>query len=188
MPEYQVFFFGAGASKAEGGLLTSELLLEALKHPDVDQSFVSIVKRFLTDLFQIENIDIVDSTKQLPGFEELLTLVDVALLKKEEFSQYWNRKRLLELREALVYCIAKILRIKLQSRPEDTTSEYHKRFIQNIFSNGIDTRSVEFSFISLNYDILLDYALINLYPTWDVDYGISFRNFREPRSEHKIKC
>jgi len=187
MPDRLVFFFGAGASKAENAPLTSELLLEALKSPSGNQHFLSVIKRFLTELFKIERFDNIEGTEQLPKFEELLTLVDVALLKEEEFSEYWNRTRLFELREALVYCIAKILRIKLQPRERESTPHYHRRFIRNIFDSAIDIESDKNSFISLNYDILLDYALLDLHPRWDVDYGIGFRNFEEPHHGNGIK-
>jgi len=193
LSEHHVFFFGAGASKAEGGLLTSELLLEALKHPNVDQRYQLMIERFLNELFRTEKIDDVDSIEQLPSFEELLTLVDVALLKQEEFSSYWNKARLFKLREALVYCVAWILKTKLQSSSSEPTPQYHKLFVENIFGNGTNIEANNNSFISLNYDILLDSALMDLYPRWDVDYCINFRNFtttldwNKPRSAHEIK-
>lgn len=187
MSERLVFFFGAGASKAENAPVTSDLLLEALKSPSVNQHFLSIIKRFLSEFFRIENVDNIESKEQLPKFEELLTIVDVALLKQEELSEYWNRMKLFELREALVYCIARILRIKLQPRERESIPHYHRRFVESIFDDRINAESNENSFISLNYDILLDYALLNLHPNWDVDYGINFRNFTEPSHGHGIK-
>jgi len=187
MSRRRVFFLGAGASKAEGGLLTNELLLESLENPDVEQSFVSVVRRFLNELFRVPE----GSLEKLPQFEELLTLVDVALLKHEEFSEYWDNTRLMKLREALVYCIARTLKLKLQSRPETPIPEYHRQFIQNIFGNSGNTNrsriEYENSFISLNYDILLDYALMDLYSRWNIDYGIDFRNFHGPRQGRGIK-
>jgi hypothetical protein len=188
MPEKRVFLFGAGASKAEGGLLTSELLYESLETPGVALGFVSIVKRFLNELFRVPE----GQSEKLPQFEELLTLVDVALLKNEEFSEYWNNMRLMELREALVYCIGRILKLKLQSQPENPIPEYHKQFIRSIFGESENTdrartEPYENSFISLNYDILLDYALLELYPRWDIDYGNSFSNFHAPREGRGIK-
>lgn len=188
MPRPTVFFFGAGASKAERGLLTSELLLESLKEPNVKSEFRSIIEQFLNDLFKVRSIEDIRSTSQLPSYEEILTLVDVALLKQEEFSYYWNRTKLLELREALVYCIAKILKIKLQPREEENpTPQYHRLFVQNILNERRQIDPSDYSFISLNYDILLDYALIDLYPRWHVDYGISFRKFHEPHPDQGIK-
>ncbi len=86
----QVFFFGAGASISEGGLPTSKLLFESLKNPRVDHRLVSSIIRFLKDLFSIENINGLKSAKCLPSFEELLTIVDVAILKQEESLKILN--------------------------------------------------------------------------------------------------
>jgi hypothetical protein len=185
MPESQVFFFGAGASKAEGGLLTSELLFKSLKSTEVDLRYSSIVKAFLKDLFRVGDVAKIRSVEEMPGFEELLTIVDVALLKHEEFSAEWNKEKLLRLQQALIFCMAKILRIELRSPGgERRYQRYHRLFIQNLLD---DRTRVSHSFISLNYDILLDYALLNQYPRLDVDYGVSFRNVRRPRSGRSVK-
>jgi len=185
MPRHKTFIFGAGASKAENAPLTSELLFEALRDPSGDRRFVCVVEHFLADFFGIRNTNTIDSAKKLPSFEELLTLVDMAVLKQEGFSAHWNKTRLAVLQEALIYCMAEILKRKLQLRPE-TIPAYHKQFLENILSRGKDAL-LSSSFISLNYDILLDDALLNLYPNIDVDYAANFRNFRNPRSKRKIK-
>jgi len=186
MPESRVFLFGAGASKAEGGLLTSELLFESLRNPDVEGQYTSIVKAFLKDLFRIENAENITSVQQMPGFEELLTIVDIALLKQEEFSITWNKNALLRLREALIYCIARVLKIHLRPPAgEDQYQKYHKAFIQTLLDE--ESMTCKNSFISLNYDILLDQAILNRYPRTYIDYGVSFRNIPESRLEPGIK-
>lgn len=187
MEKNQVFFFGAGASISERGLPTSKLLFESLKNPLVDQTFVSLIKKFLKDLFGIASVDAVKSEEQLPSFEELLTIVDVALLKREEFSDYWNTENLLEIRKALVYCVAAILRIMIEGKTDDLVIKYHRKFIANIFGVDANIHPEYTSFVSLNYDILLDSALLELYNKWDVDYGIKFRNFNDPRPNKGIK-
>ena len=187
MQEHNTFVFGAGASISEGGLLTSDLLFESLKNRRVNQEFVSIVKRFLKDLFGVARIDTVKSKKSLPSFEELLTIVDVAILKREEFSSYWNSEYLLELRKALVYCVAAILKITIEDKVDDLLIRHHKRFVNSIFDKSTSNETGKRSFISFNYDILLDSALLGLRPNWDVDYGIKFRNFADPRPDLGIK-
>jgi len=186
MPEHRVFLFGAGASKAEGGLLTSELLFESLSHPGVPEEFTSIVKSFLKDVFRIKNISGLHSVKEIPAFEELLTLVDVAIFKQEEFSASWNANNLRRLREALIYCMAKILRIKLSpGTGEEPRQAYHQQFVANILDEENAVR--DSCFLSLNYDILLDNPILNRYPEIDIDYGVSFRNIYEPRPGIGIK-
>jgi hypothetical protein len=180
MPERRVFLFGAGASKAEGGLLTSELLFESLSNNEVSDEFTQIVKSFLKDLFGIEDINRLNSQKEIPSFEELLTLTDLAILKQEEFSVSWDTCNLRQLREALIYCMARILRIKLSVRTgEEPNQKYHEQFINNILDE--DNAVGNNCFLSLNYDILLDNPILNKYPRIDIDYGVSFRNMYEPR-------
>jgi hypothetical protein len=186
MPEHRVFLFGAGASKAEGGLLTSELLFESLSHRGIPEEFTSIVKRFLKDIFRIEDISELHSAEEIPAFEELLTLVDVAIFRQEDFSASWNANNLRQLREALIYCMAKILRIKLSPETaQEPRQAYHEQFVASILEreNAVNGNC----FLSLNYDILLDYPILNRYPEIDVDYGVSFRNMYEPRPGVAIK-
>jgi len=87
---------------------------------------------------------------------------------------------LTEIRNNLVYCIAKILDQTLLE-----SGKLHKSFVQKLFENK-NRMCNNTSFISLNYDILLDNALIDLYASkdWDLDYEIEFRNFipHVPRS------
>ena len=71
MSDSCVFFFGAGASKAEGGLLASEILFEALRSSDLEGEYTSIVKAFLEDLFRIDDATRIISVEEIPGFEEL---------------------------------------------------------------------------------------------------------------------
>jgi hypothetical protein len=184
--ESRVFFFGAGASKEEGGLLTSQLLFESLKNRDVKQEFSDLVKDFLRDLFFVEDVNNIASEEDLPEFEELLTIVDLSLLKKEEFSTKWNNAALIKLREALIYCMARILEIKLRPpETEDRYQECHKTLVRKIFDKG--SRIGENSFISLNYDILLDNAILNMHPEIHTDYAIDFRNFTPPDPDRKTK-
>lgn len=186
MSEYRVFFFGAGASKAEGGPLTSELLFESLNHSMVPGEFTTIVKRFLKDFFGIDDTSKLKSAKELPGFEELLTLVDVAILKQEELSAFWNTNNLRQLREALVYCMARILRMKLSSSSvAEPCQEYHQKFVASILDQ--ENFASSNSFLSLNYDILLDNPILARYPDIDIDYGVNFRNIHEPRQDRGMK-
>ena len=185
MTEHNVFFFGAGASKAEGGLLTSELLFESLNDRRVPKEFTLIVKRFLKDLFRINDVTKLKSEKEIPGFEELLTLVDVAILKQEELSRYWNADTLRRLREALVYCMARILKIKLRRLEGEPHLAYHQNFVTTILDQN--KPDVHNSLVSLNYDILLDNPILARYPRIDIDYGVSFRNMHEPHQTRSMK-
>lgn len=90
----------------------------------------------------------------------------------------------------MIYCICTILHEKLWSE-----NVYHTKLVENLFKKGNELDNdgwKKYSFFSLNYDILLDNALLKLsdnYPNFwtDVDYAIQFRNegddWRPPRKE-----
>ena len=167
-----VFVFGAGASKAEGAPTSDELLLKSLTALRENEKVRDVID-FLKDFFFVD----VHGLEQmgLPKFEEILTMIDIALLRQDDLSREWNYNKLAEIRNDLIYCIAKILDKTLR-----TGGSLHRKFVKNLF--GDSERSCNnTAFINLNYDILLDNALIDLYPSkdWDVDYEIDFRNFVE---------
>jgi hypothetical protein len=82
--------------------------------------------------------------------------------------------------------MAKILRIKLSpTAGEEPHQKYHRQFVANILDDENATSSN--SFLSLNYDILLDNPILDRYPQIDIDYGISFTNMFEPRPELGMK-
>ena len=71
------------------------------------------------------------------------------------------------LREYVINLMAKTIKGSL----DEPNNENHKKLINNLFEKD---NEFEYSFINLNYDILLDQALIDLYDTdeYSVDYGI----------------
>jgi hypothetical protein len=172
-----VFIFGAGASKAENAPIASELLLKSLTELRND-GHINELKRFLREFFYVntENLGQI----LLPTFEEVLTMVDISLARQEDFSSDLNYERLSAIRDSLIYSIAKILDISLRN-----SGRLHRLFIKNLFDLNRDIWR-RASFINLNYDILLDNALIDLYGSkdLDLDYGIDFRNFVEPRERN----
>jgi hypothetical protein len=173
MRDGMVFIFGAGASKAEKAPTTDELLFRSLSEIRSDNR-VENVKDFLSTFFYVDTEHLERS--KIPTFEETLTMIDISLARQEDFSRNWNCTTLAETRDNLIYCIAKIL--------DQTLTEggaLHKSFVTNLFSSTERTCK-NTSFINLNYDILLDNALIDLYASkdWDLDYEIEFRNFVEP--------
>lgn len=166
--EKVVFFFGAGASKPEGGIITNQLLEESFKQPSPDEK-VDMVKKYLKDIYHNDC-----TNSNLPTFEEVLGPIDIALQKQENMSAEWDIKKLMSLRDNLIYCICKILYKKLKN-----PNGCHNKFITNLLDMHPD-RWNKCSFISLNYDILLDNALTKLGDMdtsyIDLDYGIRFRN------------
>lgn len=177
-----IFFFGAGASAVEGAPIASDLLTEAFRKFPYDER-VNRVKEFLEEFY----LNDCSNESTIPTFEEILSPIDISLQKQEQFSKKWNYKKLTELRDDLIYCICSILEDKLW-----TQNLYHSKLVNNLFNDK--KKWNKYAFFSLNYDILLDNALIPLGDKTsnqyiDIDYGIEFRNegidWRKPR-ERKI--
>ena len=173
-----MFIFGAGASKAENAPIAGELLLRTLTDLKND-GYVVELRRYLRDFFYVNAEDL--QQNPLPTFEEVLTMIDISLARQEDFSSDLNYEKLSKIRDSLIYSIARILEITLRD-----SGKLHKQFVKNLFNldKNIWDRA---SFINLNYDLLLDNALIDLYESkdLDLDYSIDFRNYVDHRQRNQ---
>ncbi len=185
-----VFFFGAGASKSDDAPLTTELLLKAIDQYKTDERIIK-VKKFIHDFFSVSIFD-PDQKEIFPTFEEVLTPIDIGLLRAEEFSSEYNVDKLAELRDNLTYSICKVLSDSLRGK-----GQHHNTFVSKLFGVPYEPRDITFcknvAFISTNYDILLDNQLADLRDSEfdiDLDYGINFRNFgidwKRPRFDNSV--
>jgi hypothetical protein len=111
------------------------------------------------------------STAQFPTFEEALGLLELAEIRGERFSgsgrisnMTWRHRKI---KDDLVGLIAIYLEQKLRH-----SGTYHGPLVSNLFSHRPRTRT---AFISLNYDILIDNALL-VTPGVHADYGVDFTN------------
>jgi hypothetical protein len=139
------------------------------------------LKDFLEEFFYVDMDDL--DNKPLPTFEEVLTMVDMSLARQDDFSSNLNYERLSGIRDKLIYSIAKILEICLRN-----SGGLHRRFVDNLFA--LDRRIwSKASFVNLNYDLLLDNALIRLYENkhLDLEYSIDFRNFVEHQEHNNLE-
>ena len=175
-----VFIFGAGASKAENAPGTEDLLPKSLTELKNDGR-INDLRNFLREFFYVDAK--VSEQGQMPTFEEVLTMIDMSLARQEDFSSKLDYRKLSEIRDSLVYSIAKILDKSLEN-----SGRLHKSFVRNLFNMPRRVWN-NASFIDLNYDLLLDNALINLYESkdLDLDYGIEFRNFVDPRRRTRLE-
>lgn len=180
-----VFFFGAGASKADGAPMTTELLLRAIDTYKTDERIIT-VKKFIRDFFSVNDFSFINE-RDFPTFEEVLTPIDMGLLRAEEFSNELNLDKLAILRDNLIYSICKVLSDSLVGK-----GQHHKTFVSKLFGlpygqGGNNNNNI--SFISTNYDILLDNQLADLHESsvdLDLDYGIDFRNFGDDWSRPRL--
>lgn len=173
-----VFIFGAGASKDEGLPIQEELLYSYFTKQHHDQ-FRAIIAQYFHDFF---NLDINKVSKQqIPTFEEALGIIEAALDNEQSFGPNYTQRSLRQLRTALIMAMG--ISIEHCSR---NTNHTHQRLTQALFADTF-FQNDEYGFISFNYDLLLDKALMDiLEKDIYVDYGIRFANetISQPPFEH----
>lgn len=199
MPDPTVaVFLGAGASCAEGAPTQSELFKAYFQYCREDPLFYGArlsIDRELATFFQVFfdiDVDHDDLTAaRFPTFEEALGILELAMSREESFrgfdnsDQFEQGSRIRSVRRALILLIALIL----DRRLEDSKG-VHNRLISRL----VDLKTVRnFEFLSFNYDILIDNALVAHHESIDLDYGLEFTNFsrdgdwHRPRPERAIR-
>jgi hypothetical protein len=178
-----VIILGAGASKSEGAPLQNELFkefFEYYKHVLKGKvwSLSKKQEKLIIDYFKkFWGIDIENYQNQnieFPTFEECLGVLDLAHYRNESFKGY-HKKKIEQIRNALIFLIAKVLDEKLRGK-----INYHIKLVDKLKNKGSLSQT---AFLSLNYDIIIDNVLVDLYEEFHLDYGIDFINF-----ERKNDC
>lgn len=179
-------FLGAGASKAEGAPLQNELFFEYFSSPSFKNSHDEMETELATFFDLIFGIDVYNdvSKVEFPTFEEVLGLTDLAILRKEAFKDFnienraSNSGRLRFISQHLVFLVAKLLDKKLEG-----SKGHHKTLTRKLLRHG---KLKDTLFISTNYDILIDNALLGC-DGIHLDYGVDFVNFEENENWYKPK-
>lgn len=195
-----VIFLGAGASCADGAPLQSQLFRDYFLYYN-DQSREYIQHSWDTELatffLMFFGIDVDDRNNvevaNFPTFEEVLGIIEIADSQSESFREWGTahiidareKPRLQHMHDVLILLIAEILDHKMRDR-----STHHPKLVQSLH----DARWLRStSFISLNYDILIDNALVRAKKDFklDLDYAVEFMNFggdcERPRSARSIR-
>lgn len=174
-----VIILGAGASKSEGAPLQDKLLEEFFafyeiilknrpKDADLVRQFTRITKYF-RDVWGISPVTAKHYTEVFPTFEESIGVLDLAFLRNEAIKGY-SRQEIALIRRALVFLIAKVLDETLKEK-----AVHHRALIRRLYVTG-DLKNT--AFISLNYDILIDNALQEMFDAgFDIDYGVELANY-----------
>lgn len=181
------YIFGAGASKAENLPVTSELIPRAIATLSKEKNVNNVIK-FLKEVFYI---DFRRKNISYPSIENMLNIIDACIIEQRDISKYYDYNRLEHLRDDFTDCMAQVI----SKASVNTTNKLHDLFIENLFLNS-NRNNFNTSFINLNYDVLLDSALIKLYNNhingidYDIDYCINFRNYQniedlEPNYENR---
>ncbi|MGE5673413.1 MAG: SIR2 family protein [Mycobacterium leprae] len=160
-----VYIFGAGASAAEGLPATDQFFARAweLLSPDFDPP-VRNVWRFLAGVFGVA-VDRVDSFRFLPPVDEVISLVDWCLHVNQGLGGY-DLPLLYQVRHDLEHLLCATLDAGLPDHPGGVGP--HVRFVRALKQIGPGR---PFALISLNYDTLLDDALLG--EGSGVDYGFA---------------
>ncbi len=179
-------FFGAGASASEGAPLQNQLLREYFSlvngrlFPSPIEGTENRLSSFFSKMFGIDvhkgNLDQIS----FPTFEEALGVLDLAELKRESFNglNYVNypaetNNDIRLVRIGLIELMAQVIAAKLEQ-----SKGFHDLLVKNLDKHKLLQDSI---FISTNYDILVDNALVRLAlnkggSIGDVGYGLDFTN------------
>lgn len=140
-----VVVLGAGATKACGGPLTTEILPGALEHFRGSKA-ANLVAEFLVDQFGIRR-ELLSDAGRYPSLPLLLSLLDTAIIRGETFRPGWPVERVREVRESVEEVVFLIVEEMTQG-----AEAYHEQLVAKLG----DSPTV----VSLNYDLLIDYALM----------------------------
>lgn len=194
-----VVFLGAGASCADGAPSQGQLFQEYFLHYNIlvrDRSSHSWDRELATFFLVFFGINVDDKNSvqsaTFPTFEEVLGIIEIADSQNEGFRDWGTthiinaiqKPRLQHIHELLILLIAEILADRLGDR-----SVYHPKLIRSLYDAGWLHKT---SFISLNYDILIDNALLEIQKKYnlDLDYAVEFMNFGQewnpPRPKRSI--
>ena len=173
-----LIFLGAGASHSEGASIQADLFNDFFITHDENYIKKKEIKKsihnFLKDFFGSDFLSNEQVEKMSPTFEEVLGILDLAIQKNEGFRNYENVRKI---REDLISLIALTIIEKLEIFPK-----HHKILLKRLKR---ENELCKTSFISLNYDIIIDNRLTELYPEYHLDYGIDFINYEETDTAKK---
>jgi hypothetical protein len=175
----QVIVLGAGASKSEGAPLQRDLIKKFFEfvnssHNDELNDFsesLSELDAFFSEFWGISIRNHPINSNIFPTFEECLGVLDNAKIRNETFRGY-EKGRLASFRNSLIFLIAKILDETLKN-----SGIYHRQLIDRLVQ---ENNLLKTTFVSLNYDILIDNALLKIYDRCHLDYGIDLANYYRP--------
>ena len=185
-----IVVLGAGASSVHGAPLTNQILPYALTEAGAkDDERLRVVRTFLKDIFHFDPDAVNAREEDYPGLVDVLSLVDVALDRRENLARGYAQGRLRQVRQALEYAIFRALEHALshQTQSQRRRSTATKDLVEKL--NPAHT-----VILSFNYDLIVDIALAHrfqsdfAFDTADaarlterqeplgIDYGVTFAN------------
>ncbi|MBS0197242.1 MAG: SIR2 family protein [Planctomycetes bacterium] len=169
-----VVVLGAGATKACGGPLTAEILPQAfslsLRHPDL----LEPLNRLLVEKFRVPADRHQRRPKDYPPLPLVLTLLDMAVDRRHSLGPTWTTADIRAARESAEYAVFGVIEVMLEG-PGNLAP--HESILRHLAARTGRPPTV----ISLNYDVLVDNAMISAgegqYPDYACD--VATRAYRE---------
>jgi len=186
-----VLVFGAGATAACGGPLTSDILPNAYRAwrevGDSDlfrrEDFFPELAAFLRDEFHVDPFDANALADAYPPLPLLLSLVDTALDRKQPLGLRYGQRELHKVRQAVEYAVFALLDYSLQRLTRDRN--HYRRALEVVRERTNEDPAV----ITLNYDILVDNAMLGRNEDRQItaipDYGVDLYYSRAIQPEKK---
>lgn len=160
-----VILFGAGASYPDGVPLQKEILPIILngKNEEINSSEIGqAVIKFIQENFSVNDVN------QYPRLEAIFGFIDYFLYQRESLSSFYSNSYIFSLKEYLIKLIHYVVNYKTNV-PSNCYLE---------FWNQVKKTNKNISFITLNYDTLLEQAFNNLYKKNNyIDYCTHFMNY-----------
>ena len=203
MSQLDVYVLGAGASYVHGAPLTDGIIPYALTIPDLSgDKRIALVRKFLERAFHFRApaTSRAKGWSSAPGLVDVLSMVDMALDRRENLAWGYGQAALREVRNALEFCIFQALERSLSRRSGGRRSAATKKLVETLDPEHA-------TFISMNYDVIVDIALALRGGEFDsrradfemlaesgahlkVDYGVRFTNVgyeEEPEDASKFE-
>jgi SIR2-like domain len=186
-----VYVLGAGASYVHGAPLTDGLLPYAFtRSPNRNDMRLSLLRDFLREVFHftVPRNARGSAWQHVPSLVDVLSVVDVALDRKESLARGFDFERLRRVRSALEFAIFEALEDSLRWRSPGQRvrrSRATKELVERLSPE-------QAAVISFNYDVIIDIALAMRGRAFDfkradvetlsggdhrtIDYGVEFAN------------
>ena len=163
-----LFVFGAGTSHPDGVPLQRHVLPMILNDEEIRSSEIGkTVIQFIKDNFayDVEN-------NEYPTLESVFLFLDYFLRQNESLSKGYPNSTLQEIKEYLI----KLIHYIVNKRTDKKSAVYKK------FWDVVEKQNTNVSFITLNYDTLLEQAFEDLYERIGyIDYSFHLMNYEKAK-------
>lgn len=157
-----VYIFGAGASAEY--LPQGQDLLAMILNNDYGE-----LENFLNEVFRVDRALPICT---MPTINEVLDTIEIALEREDALIPTYKSERLRKIKKSM---IIKMIQFFADNNELNEENNYI-RFVKNIIEMLNKGEIEEVSFITLNYDLFLDNALIKEIGLENIEFGINFAN------------